>query len=107
MRQHNVNELQREARRGMPILDEYEGAIGTPKLKLLLTVANEVLIPSQRIILEELYRLFRDTVNPKWNWRWEDDLNHNKFVVFKPSIKEGIIHQEASVIWECPPFLLA
>ena len=94
VRQHNVNELHREARGGMPVLDEHESVSGAPKLKLLLAVANEVLIPSQKTILTELDRVRNDNINPKWAWRWEDDGEHSRYIVFKPTIKEGIMEQE-------------
>ena len=81
----------------MPVLDEHEGSTGAPKLKLLLPVANNVLIPSQRVILTELDRLRRDTINPKWMWRWEEDGEHSRYLVFKSSIKEGIMDQEVSL----------
>jgi len=78
---------------GVPVLDEHDGEKG-PRLKLLVSEAQKVLIPPQEIILTELARLHKipcDTQGAKWSYRFEENGGpHDKYIVFKASIEDAI-----------------
>lgn len=90
VREHNVNELRRRARGGMPKLDELahdafdedQGLNGSPKLNLLLSVANEVLIPSQRP-QKSLPDTDSSPPGCTWTGKLEDRPDHLKQCAFK------------------------
>lgn len=89
VRQEVVNTLLRRADSGMPVLDEHDGGAGV-RLKLLIAACG-VLVPAQIEILTELQQLLSAQTNPKWYYRYEEDGDHTKAYVFKPSVREAIV----------------